>query len=486
MSLQSMRNSRQTLQKEMTTQSPSKRLNTPLTLALISGGVCIVSLVFALRYGRFSNSSGIAPLPAPSPVAASSVQSAPATPTTFALPIPQNGAGFGGASGMASPTLNPLAALSPSGSTSGASGSASPSNLDAMRMQLERNPRNAALRVQLAALLSIQGRDSEAEDCLRTALQHQQRLPEIYHALGMLYLHNNQYLPAAQAFETETGLRPKDYLAHLKLATADAYLAKGDAARHEFETARRLKPAEPDPYLGLAMMNNSSERYPFAVRYLNDYIQRAPQPGQGYALLSRVYLNMKLYEQAVVAGRTAAAQMPSNPNVWYTLGQACCYRPGDANLTEAAQAFERAAALTPNDGHTHFELGHTYTRLSRPADAIAQYREAVRCEPYSGKSRYQLGQLLMQQGQTEEGRQILQQAQSLIALNQRESQLQEKITATPNNPQNLFTLANLYRQMGRYDEARPWYEAVLRLAPNYPQAREKLVEMQRGQASSRH
>ncbi len=350
---------------------------------------------------------------------------------------------------------------------------------DDLVKQLQRDPRNDSVRIRLVKLLSVQGRDSDAEDLLRDAIKHGHNTADIYHTLGMLYLHYNAYGPAAQAFGVEVALRPKDFQAHLKLATAYAYLSRVDAASKEFEAATAIDPSQPDPFLGLAFLNNSSERYPFAVKFLNEFIKRAKQTGPGYALLSRVYLNMKLYEQAVTAGQMAAKQMPTSAATWYTLGQSYSYRPGDKNLDEAAKAFEQAVKHAPHWGKAYFELAHVYARQNRPQDAIAQYREAVRAEPDRGKNYYQLGQLLMQQGQTVEGKQVLVKAKTLIALNQREDQLNQKIQAMPREPGYLFQLAQLYKQIGKYTQAEAWFQDTLRLDPKYPQAREQLADVRR-------
>jgi len=344
---------------------------------------------------------------------------------------------------------------------------------------VRRNPNDIHARIQLAAALDSQGDASQAEDVLRAALQRGQRAPEIFHALGVLYLRHNQFRGAADALFIETKLNPKSVQGHIKLATAYAYIGRSAEAVQAFETARKLDPNNLDVYLGLAFLNNSSERYPYAVQYLKEYIQRAEQPGPGYALLSRVYLNMRQYEEAVEAGEKASAAMPGNPNVWYNLGQAYSYRPGGKDLDKAARAFERAVQLKPDFGYAHFELGRVYTRQRRFDEAIQQYRAATRYEPLQGKHFYQLGRLLLQQGQREEGEKAIRRSQFLIPLNQRETQLMDKITANPRDPRNIFELGQVYKKIGNYVRAKASFETVLQLDPRHPRARQELAEVQR-------
>lgn len=353
----------------------------------------------------------------------------------------------------------------------------------ALRQRVTSNPDDISARVRLAALLDSQGDSSEGEDVLRAALQRGHKKPEVFHALGMLYLHNEQYTAAVYAFEAEIKLAPDSFPARLNLAQSYAYLQQGEKAQKQFEHARELDPSHPDVYLGLAFLNNREERYPYAVQYLKQYIKRAEQPGPGYALLSRVYVNMRQYEKAVEAGKTASVAMPDNAYVWYNLGQAYLYRP-TPSLNEAAHSFEQAVKQSPDWGQARGELAYVYSRQNRLADATAQYREAVRHEPMNGRYHYQLGRLLVQQGAKEEAQRALARSQELVALNQRERMLQDKIVVAPREPRHLFQLAQVYRQMGKISDAQKWYRATLEVDPAYPEAQEQLDELRRLAAQS--
>lgn len=343
-----------------------------------------------------------------------------------------------------------------------------------LRSKLQQNPKDVVSRVRLATLLDIQGDGSAAEDTIREALQQGQKHPDLYHTIGMVYLHNEQYRPAIQAFNHEIALRPKNATAYVKLGSACSYAGKADEAEKAFKKALKLDPSLPDIYLGLAFLNNTSDRYPYAVRYLQEYIKRSPQPGPGYALLCRVYLNMNAYDKAVEAGKKAITLMPENPNLWYNLGQAYYHRPDATQLEMAASAFIEAIKRNPDFGHAHFELGSVLTKLGKKAEAVQEFREAVRCEPYQGKYHYQLSRLLVQTGAVEESKQFNKTAERLIPLNQKETKLLDKITVSPQDPALRFELAEVYRQLGRRELAETWYKATLDVAPGHAEARRQL------------
>jgi cytochrome c-type biogenesis protein CcmH/NrfG len=293
----------------------------------------------------------------------------------------------------------------------------------------------------------------------------------------MVYLRNGIYAGAVESFKYEVRLNPKSFAGHLNLGQAYSYSNKPQEALKAFETARKLDPTVADTYLGLAFLNNTSERYPFAVQYLREYIQRSKQPGPGYAMLSRVYLNQREFDKAVEAGRKAVEAMPDSGSSWYNLGQAYSYRPGDTYLKEAAAAFEKANQLVPNWGGAHFELGRIYERMGRKDEALAQYREATRSAPTIGKFRYQLGRLLIQLGQTEEGRRTVAEAEETLRLNQREEQLVNKIAAFPKESRYLYELGQVYKELGETQKALSSFQAALDLQPNNAQYRAAMQEM---------
>lgn len=346
-----------------------------------------------------------------------------------------------------------------------------------LRAKIQQNPKDVASRTRLAALLDQQGNGSDAEDVLREALQQGQKHPDIYHTIGMVYLHHSQYRPAAAAFSEEIKLRPKNAEAHIKLGQAYSYGGNPRGAEQAFETARKLDPSLPDIYLGLAFLNNTSDRYPYAVRYINEFIKRSKDPGPGYALLCRVYINMNAHEKAIEAGNKAVQYLPENPNVWYNLGQAYFYNPKAGQLEKAASAFAQTLKRAPNMGHAHFELASVLSRMGKHQDAVGEFREAVRCEPWQGRYHYQLGRALIQTGAAEEGKQVIAKAQKLLPLNQLETKLLDKITVSPQDPQLRFELARVYKQLERYDAAKTWFQATLDVAPNHPQARQELEEV---------
>jgi Flp pilus assembly protein TadD len=395
-----------------------------------------------------------------------------------------------GSQAAAGQTPSPL--VDPSGVTAALQGGPSPGparvsaeTLARLRARVKEKPDDWAARIELAAVLDTAGQASEAEDVLRGALQRGHKTAQVFHALGTLYLRNGLYDGAARALEVACKLDPNDFDSHQKLGTSFAYSGRGQQAIPQFQKAVKLNPSDPNPYLGLAFANNTAQRSPFSLKFIEEYLRRGGSPGPAYGLQCRVYITMRQFEKAAEAGRKAIALLPNNPSVWFNVGVATINQPGPEKLAEAERCFRKAVELAPRWSEANFELSRVCLRQKRLDEAARLCRTAVEIQPETGKYRYQLGQILLQQGNREEGQREVQRAQELIALNQREKQLQLKVSIAPKEPSNYLELGGIYRKLGHLDLAQAAYISVLKLDPKSAVAKRQLEEVRKLAAQAR-
>jgi tetratricopeptide (TPR) repeat protein len=339
-------------------------------------------------------------------------------------------------------------------------------------------PTDVTARVGLLTQLDLAGRHSDAEDVIRQALQSGQRHPRLYHALGMLYMRHKRYDAAAEVFRCEVELKPNSADAHVRLAQCYSLVGERERARTHFERTMKLKPSEPDTYIGLAFLNSSNQRANFAIKYLTKYIRLVKNPGQAYLLLSRIYVNQDRHAEAIEAALKGVAVMPDNPEIWYNLGQAYAYSRGGKLLDKAEEAFKRVLQLAPDHGHGHFELASVYQKLGRIPEATERYADAVRCEPLSGRYHYQYGRALVLAQRKEEAERELARAKELLPLNQREEHLRDRLSAVQNDTSAWCELATIYRKYGNDGMAIAYVDRALRISPGLASAqslRDELV-----------
>jgi len=114
--------------------------------------------------------------------------------------------------------------------------------------------------------------------------------------------------------------------------------------------------------------------------------------------------------------------------------------------------FAHAVAMTKENGSAHLNYGVAIEEKGRQADALAQYREALRLDPENPMAHYDIGNLLDKMGRPAEALPELFQA---VRLN-------------PKSPIAHNTLGCVLAEMGRFDEAMSEFSLAARADAAYP------------------
>jgi tetratricopeptide (TPR) repeat protein len=114
--------------------------------------------------------------------------------------------------------------------------------------------------------------------------------------------------------------------------------------------------------------------------------------------------------------------------------------------------FAHAVAVTKENGSAHLNYGVAIEEKGRQADALAQYREAMRLDPENPMAHYDIGNLLDKMGRPAEALPELFQA---VRLN-------------PKSPIAHNTLGCVLAEMGRFDEAMSEFSLAARADAAYP------------------
>jgi tetratricopeptide (TPR) repeat protein len=165
--------------------------------------------------------------------------------------------------------------------------------------------------------------------------------------------------------------------------------------------------------------------------------------GLDYVLLDDYDDAIKWLEKAVTIDST-------NKDAWYYLGRAYYAR---SRLNEARKAFQTILDLDPRDAKAENNLGLIFESSSDPDAAIDAYRKAIAWQEANSHPSEQpyvnLGNLLMEQGETKEA----------------VTPLEKAVALAPNSGFCRMTLGVLYRKMGRLEGARRELELATQLDP---------------------
>jgi tetratricopeptide (TPR) repeat protein len=135
-----------------------------------------------------------------------------------------------------------------------------------------------------------------------------------------------------------------------------------------------------------------------------------PKLPQVHYILGEIALFHGSTEQAISYLKEEAALNPNFAMVYYKLGDAYSRLPDWPN---AIAYLQKSVWLNPDFSGPYILLGKAFQKTRRFADAEGILRHAIQLDPNNYSAHYLLGQTLMQEGKTEEGRQMLEQYQKL-------------------------------------------------------------------------
>lgn len=270
---------------------------------------------------------------------------------------------------------------------------------------LRLNPEDLKAHINLSNILIAVGDTDAALDQLQAATQLS---PE--NALLFLYLGRAQYRvgkgeAAVRSLRRALELDPQMGSAHCGLG--EVLLAQGSSseASAEFKTALRLDRRNADAHFQLGKIALQEGSKDEATTYLREAVRLKPEYSEAHLELGKTYEQLKRPDAAEREFRAAMALKPDMPQALYSLAR-LLYRTGrteEAKLYseqfDKLQQHVREKDLVPKLNAE----GNNFRKEGRLDAAVTSYRKALAIDPSSPEVSYNLGLVLVGQGNTDEG-----------------------------------------------------------------------------------
>ena len=262
-----------------------------------------------------------------------------------------------------------------------------------------------------AETLLRQGSIAEAKQKIEEQLKLNPSSVEGYNLLGIVYSSQKDYDHALEAFQHALTIDPNSTRTHNNLGNVYVTQENFDLAEKEFGKVLRLDPSnrEANYNLGLVLMAKRSpaEAIPHLQR-----VQPADIPTRFN--LVRAYLQAGRNAEGLKLARALSAQNKDNVQMHFTLGVLLA---AEKQYPAAQLELEKASALQPETFEILYNLGQVYLQSAEYKKAEVVLNRALKLKPDSAETLYLMARVYSEQTRAVDALDLLVRAHKLAPEN---------------------------------------------------------------------
>src|SRR5215469_14731202 len=364
--------------------------------------------------------------------------------------------------------------------------------------------------LRAAESLVQQGQLAEAKAATRQFLATHASSIEAYNLLGIICSGQRDYDGALAAFERGLALDSRSVKTHINLANLYASAGKADLAEKEFRRALAIAPSNRDANYNLGLFLLAKGQPANAVRYFEHvhpptieaqmnlvraYLQSAntalglklasqlsaekPQDVQRHFTLGLLLASEKQYKTAQLELERADALKPETFEIIYNLGQVFLR---EKEFPKAELLLNRALKQRPDSAETMYLLAQVYNEETRSVDALDLLARAHKLAPENADIIFLLARISMSQNFFEDAIPLLESSlkiaprrtdllaalgESYFMSGKTDKAVEEfnRLIQLEPSARSYTFLGLCYRHLGRFDEARKYFEEGLKREP---------------------
>jgi tetratricopeptide (TPR) repeat protein len=337
------------------------------------------------------------------------------------------------------------------------------SGVTVRKMPAEKSPQDIAAGEVSQAETALDKKDfAGAETLLKKAAAHDPKSYRAWFDLGVLYSQSGRATDAIDAYRKAVALNPKLFEANFNLgvllaqsgnAEAESYLR---AATQLTPSLGRKEEAQAAAWQALGLLLKSSKPKE-AIAAFQHEAQLKPNDATVHVQAGEVA--EKIGDTATAEKEYAAAQQIDPRNTAAAAGTANLLMQG-GQLEEAEAAIRKYIAMLQPASNAadlakaHQQLGRVLLQLHRRPEAIAEFEEAAKLSPATGKGMGELAWLYLQDKQYDKA----------------ESGFRQLLQATPNDAELHMGLGEALIPQKKFAEAQQQLISAVQLKPTLADA----------------
>lgn len=338
---------------------------------------------------------------------------------------------------------------------------------------------------RIIEVLMRQGKRAEAAEVNAQILKDDPKDSDARSLAASFLLDKGDISKALSELQSVVTRNPENAVARYQLGRA--YLAHGERepARTQLEKSISLRGDMLLPRLELAGLQVLHQEYQAALESVKEILKLDPGNINAKLIESQAYLGQKRYGESQTLMDAMAKSNPSSPDVFYQVGVSYMEQ---GKLKEAEGAFQRAYELNPANPRALLGVVEVDIRMGKPEAGMALLQAESRKSPNRLDLPLLMGTTAVRQGKFQDALDQFQRVLNGLDKNAKVrgeiymriaeayrlkgdpnssiASLQKAREVDPENEMVLFQLGLALDLGGRKNEAKPVYEACIRVNPN--------------------
>lgn len=332
--------------------------------------------------------------------------------------------------------------------------------------------------LDLAGIIETRKGDyGRAIDTFQEALRLDPQSAETHNDLGNTYFAEEKFGLAEQQFRETLRDHPRNRDATHNLGLV--LLARGDA-RGAITFLRRVQPPDSGTLLNLVQAYFGAGQYPQALELAKSISTQGKNDVRLHFTLGVLLASQKQYEPAIREFELADASKPGTYEILHDLGKAYLRTGHDGR---AEEVLGRALQMQPDSADTLYLLAQAYADQGKDVQALELLLRARRLAPQNTDVVFLMSRLSMKQSFFDDAIQLLEEG---LKISPRRSDLHaalgesyftvgkvdkaigefETLIRLDPSAQSYAFMGLCYRHLGRFDEAKKYFDEGLKNDPH--------------------